>query len=98
MTQIIDALSGKLTGREVELKGWIYRTRTVGGKIFVVLRDSTGVFQVTITKGEVRTEHFAAAEKDLLESSVKDFGTIVQDKLAPGGDSVLGMGDQGLSV
>ncbi|TLZ64037.1 MAG: asparagine--tRNA ligase, partial [Methanobacteriota archaeon] len=78
MVQITEILKGKLTGREVELRGWIYRTRTVGGKIFVVLRDSTGVLQVTITKGEVRTEQFAAAEKALLESAVKVFGTIVQ--------------------
>src|SRR3989441_3841374 len=97
MTQIIDALSGKLTGREVELKSWIYRTRTVGGKIFVVLRDSTGVLQVTITKGEVRAEQFAAAEKALLESAVKVFGTIVQDKRAPGGYEIRAMDVQVLS-
>src|SRR2546427_7037402 len=98
MVQITDALSGKLTGREVELKGWIYRTRTVGGKIFVVLRDSTGVLQVTITKGEVRPEQFAAAEKALFESAVKVFGTIVQDKRAPGGYEIPGMDVHGRSV
>src|SRR2546428_12292533 len=91
MVQIKDVLSGKLAGREVELKGWIYRTRTVGGKVFVVLRDSTGVLQVAITKGEVRPEQFEAAEKALLESAVKAFGTIVQDKRAPGGDELRGL-------
>ena len=97
MVQITEILKGKLTGREVELRGWIYRTRTVGGKIFVVLRDSTGVLQVTITKGEVRTEQFAAAEKALLESAVKVFGTIVQDKRAPGGYELRAMDVQVLS-
>ena len=91
MVQIKDVLSGKLTGREVELKGWIYRTRTVGGKVFVVLRDSTGVLQITITKGEVRPEQFEAAEKALLESAVKAFGTVVQDKRAPGGYELRAM-------
>ena len=91
MVQIKDVLSGKLTGREVELKGWIYRTRTVGGKVFVVLRDSTGVRQITITKGEVRPEQFEAAEKALLESAVKAFGTVVQDKRAPGGYELRAM-------
>ena len=91
MVQIKDVLSGKLAGREVELKGWIYRTRTVGGKVFVVLRDSTGVLQVAITKGEVRPEQFEAAEKALLESAVKAFGTIVQDKRAPGGYELRAM-------
>jgi len=91
MVQIKDVLSGKLTGREVELKGWIYRTRTVGRKVFVVLRDSTGVLQITITKGEVRPEQFEAAEKALLESAVKAFGTVVQDKRAPGGYELRAM-------
>src|SRR5437879_4157060 len=88
MAQIKDILSGKLTGREVELKGWIYRTRTLGGKVFVVLRDSTGVLQVAITKGEVPPARFEAATKALIESAVKVSGTVVADKRAPGGYEV----------
>jgi len=97
MVQIADALAGKLTGREVELRGWIYRTRTVGGKIFVVLRDATGVIQVTLTKGEVRPDQFEAAEKALIESAVKAFGTVVQDKRAPGGYELRAMDFQVVS-
>lgn len=91
MVQIRDVLSGKLTDREVELKGWIHRTRTVGGKVFVVLRDATGVVQATVAKGEVRPEAFEAASKALIESSVKVFGTVVRDKRAPGGFEVRAM-------
>src|SRR6267143_2062361 len=85
MVQIKDIRSGKLTGREVELKGWIYRTRTVGGKVFVVLRDSTGILQVAITKGDVPPDQFEAIQKALIESAVIVRGTVVQDKRAPGG-------------
>src|SRR2546428_6379207 len=85
MVQIKDVLSGKLAGREVELKGWIYRTRTVGGKVFVVLRDSTGILQVAITKGDVPPDQFGAIQKALIESAVIVRGTVVQDKRAPGG-------------
>ncbi len=85
MVHIKDILEGKLTGREVELKGWIYRTRTVGGKVFVVVRDSTGILQVAITKGEVSPEQFEAAAKALIESAVTVSGTVVADKRAPGG-------------
>src|SRR2546425_11924649 len=88
MVQIKDIRSGKLTGREVELKGWIYRTRTVGGKVFVVLRDATGVLQVAITKGDLPPDQFEAAAKALIESAVIVRGTIVQDKRAPGGYEV----------
>ena len=91
MVTIADILAGKLTGREVELRGWIYRTRTVGGKVFVVMRDATGVLQVALTKGEVRPDAFEAAAKALIESSVKAFGTVVQDKRAPGGFELRAM-------
>src|SRR5256886_15043344 len=88
VAQIKDIVSGKLTGREVELKGWVYRTRTLGGKVFVVLRDSTGVLQVAIAKGEVPPEQFEAATKALIESAVKVSGSAVPDKRAPGGYEV----------
>src|SRR2546427_13202983 len=84
MAQIKDILSGKLTGREVELKGWIYRTRTLGGKVFVVLRDSTGVLQIAITKGAVPPVHVGAATKALSDSAAKASGTGIADKRAAG--------------
>ena len=85
MPKISEILRGALTGQDVELRGWIYRTRTVGGKAFVVLRDSTGVLQVAVAKDVVPPEQFEAAEKALIESAVTAKGTIVQDKRAPGG-------------
>jgi len=91
MVQIRDIVAGTVTGREVELKGWIHRTRTVGGKAFVVVRDATGILQVTITKGEIRPDAFEAAEKALIESTVRAFGQVVQDKRAPGGYELRAM-------
>ena len=85
MPRIAEILRGALTGQDVELKGWIYRTRTVGGKAFVVIRDSTGVLQVAVSKESVPPEQFEAVEKALIESSVTAKGTIVSDKRAPGG-------------
>ncbi len=91
MVQIREVLAGKLTGREIDLKGWIHRTRTVGGKVFVVLRDATGLIQVTVTKGEVRPDAFEGVTKALIESSMKVFGTVVKDKRAPGGYEIRAM-------
>ena len=85
MVKIADVLRGALTGQDLQLKGWIYRTRTIGGKAFVVLRDSSGVLQVAISKESVPPEQFEAAERALIESSVTAKGTIVADKRAPGG-------------
>lgn len=88
MVAIADILKGGHTGQTVELRGWIHRTRTMGGKAFVVLRDATGILQVTLAKDAVSPEAFAAAEKALIESSAIVKGTIVADKRAPGGYEV----------
>jgi len=91
VVQIREILAGTLTDREVELKGWIHRTRSVGGKVFVVVRDSTGVVQVTVAKGEVRGDAFEAIERAGIESSVVVFGTVARDARAPGGYEVRAM-------
>lgn len=85
MVAIAEILHGQHTGAPVELKGWIYRTRSVGGKAFVVLRDATGTIQATVAKDKVSAKDFAAAEKALIESAVIVKGTVVADKRAPGG-------------
>jgi asparaginyl-tRNA synthetase len=88
MVKAADILAGSQTGKEVELRGWIHRTRSVGGKVFVVLRDATGVVQVTVDRAAVAPEAFAAAEEARLESSVVVGGAVVADRRAPGGYEV----------
>jgi len=88
MVAIVHILHGKETGREVELRGWIYRTRSVGGKVFVVLRDATGILQVTVARDAVSPPAFEAIERALIESSVVVRGKVVEDKRAPGGFEV----------
>src|SRR2546423_910855 len=85
MVSIAEILKGRHTGKEVELRGWIYRTRSVGGKAFVVVRDATGIVQVAISRDAVPAEAFAAAQKALIESAVSVHGKVVEDKRAPGG-------------
>ena len=85
MVSITEILKGLHTGKPVELRGWIYRTRSVGGKAFVVVRDATGIVQVAISRDGVPAAAFAAAQKALIESAVIVHGGVVQDKRAPGG-------------
>ncbi len=85
MVTVKEVMTGDHVGKEVELRGWIHRTRTVGGKLFVVVRDGTGTIQTTITKGEVSDDVFAEVEKALIESSVTVHGVVAEDKRAPGG-------------
>ncbi len=85
MVSVAEILKGRHTGKAVELHGWIYRTRSVGGKAFVVIRDATGIVQVALSRDSVPAEAFAAAEKALIESAVVVHGKVVEDKRAPGG-------------
>lgn len=88
MAAIREVLSGQLKGQEVELHGWIHRTRSSGGLVFVVLRDATGTVQATAKKGNVPEAEFADAQKALVESAVKIRGTVQEDPRAPGGFEV----------
>ena len=38
MVQIVDIQKGRHTGASIELRGWIHRTRTIGGKAFDEVR------------------------------------------------------------
>lgn len=84
-TQIGKIFSGKHAGKEVNLRGWIYRKRSSGGVQFLVIRDSTGTMQVAIKKENVPEKAYADADKALIESAVMAKGVVKEDKRAPGG-------------
>jgi asparaginyl-tRNA synthetase len=88
MLSIKQALSKDHVGKKVKLRGWIYRTRSSGGIVFAVLRDSTGIMQVTVKKGNVPDPDFENAAKSAIESSVVIEGEVAEDKRAPGGYEV----------
>jgi asparaginyl-tRNA synthetase len=83
--KIDEILKGKHTDKLVSIRGWIYRTRSSGNIVFTVIRDSTGILQTTIKKGNLKDEEFEDAKKALVESSVMLSGVVAEDKRAPGG-------------
>jgi asparaginyl-tRNA synthetase len=82
---IKDILEGKYTEQDISVRGWIYRTRSSGNIVFIVLRDATGIIQATVKRGNLSDESFEVAKKTLIESSVVINGTVAEDKRAPGG-------------
>ena len=68
--------------KKVKVRGWIYRERKLKDKIFLVLRDSTGILQGVVRKDK---GFWDVANKLLVESSVELEGVIRKDKRAPGG-------------
>jgi len=84
-TKIRDILEGKKTKKTINLRGWIYRTRSSGNIVFIVIRDVTGTIQITVKKGNLSDKEFEDAKKALIESSVELKGMVKEDKRAPGG-------------
>ena len=75
---IKDVLEGKHKGKEVSLRGWVYRKRDQKGIVFLMLRDSTGIIQLAC-KG------IKEASRATIESSIEISGVVKEDKRAPEG-------------
>ena len=71
--------------KEVAIKGWIYRKRSSGGKIFAVVRDRTGIIQCVIDKSAMSESAWNAIDSAYLESSIIIKGTVKKDERAPDG-------------
>ena len=82
---ISEIMCQEFDGKEVKIRGWIWRTRSSGKIVFATLRDPSGVIQVTVKKGNLLDAQFEDAVKALLESSVEVTGTVKADHRAPGG-------------
>ncbi len=72
-------------GRELRVRGWVQRSRSSGGILFVHLRDRTGTVQVTAKRDTLGAAAFDAAEHVQLEGVVEVDGTVAVDPRAPGG-------------
>jgi asparaginyl-tRNA synthetase len=83
--QIKKLLDSPIVGAEATVRGWIYRTRSSGRIVFAVVRDSTGIIQVTIKKGALPDDEFEHAVGSPIESSVIVKGILAEDKRAPSG-------------
>lgn len=78
-----------LSGKTVVISGWVHQIRDLGGKKFIVLRDGSGIVQVTISKSEASREVLDAVEDITLESVVQIRGVVKEDPRAPRGAEVV---------
>ncbi|MCI4347166.1 MAG: asparagine--tRNA ligase, partial [Thermoplasmata archaeon] len=75
-------------GQRVHLRGWVHRSRSSGGLLFLTLRDRTGTVPVTIRKDAIGPQRFQEAEHVQLEGAVTLSGVVAEDPRAPGGREV----------
>lgn len=70
--------ASRYVGQEVELRGWVYNSRSSGKVKFLELRDGTGIISCIFFKGECDEAAFNDFEKLTQETSVKVVGTVRQ--------------------
>lgn len=63
-------------GQKVELKGWVYNTRSSGKVKFLELRDGTGIVPCIFFKGETQDSAYDQFEKLTQETSVRLTGIV----------------------
>jgi aspartyl-tRNA synthetase len=79
----------KNKGKKVEASGWVHEIRDLGKLKFVILKDKTGIIQITLPKGHVPEEALKEAEKLTKESVVLAQGAVKEAKQAPGGFEIV---------
>jgi aspartyl-tRNA synthetase len=86
-TNIEDVFSEKK--KNVEVAGWVHNSRELGKIRFLLLRDATGLVQITAVKGKVEERVFDMMNKITRESIVYVNGNVVDSKQAPGGKEII---------
>ena len=71
-------------GASARVRGWVYRYRDLGRRVFIVLRDSEGILQLVASE-ESGSEVLEEARKASIESSIEAEGVVARDPRAPGG-------------
>ena len=80
--QIEEVLQPKHEAKTVTIRGWVYRKRTMKGKVFLVIRDSTDIVQVVVNEN---SKAWLDAQKITMESSCYITGKVRKDSRAPTG-------------
>jgi nondiscriminating aspartyl-tRNA synthetase len=74
---------------QAEVVGWVHEVRDLGGLAFFLIRDRTGIIQVTIPKKKASEAVLSAAKRVSRESVVRVAGIIKAIDKAPGGRELV---------
>jgi len=72
-----------------EIYGWVHEIRDLGGLAFLLVRDRTGIIQVTIPKKKVDPDIIATFKEISRESVVHVQGVVKAVDKAPGGREII---------
>jgi len=86
---INDILKGNNKSEKVEVAGWVQNTRDLSKVKFILLRDVSGIIQITGIQSKSPKEIFDDMEKIPRESVIYVSGNVVDSKQAPGGKEII---------
>jgi len=72
-----------------EITGWVHEVRDLGGLAFLLIRDRTGIIQVTIPKKKASETVLSAVKAVSRESVVRVSGVVKAIEKAPGGRELV---------
>jgi aspartyl-tRNA synthetase len=75
--------------KEVEVVGWVHNTRALGKIKFLLLRDISGLIQVTGVQSKVSEEVYDLIDKLSRESVIYVKGEVKDSKQAPSGKEII---------
>ncbi len=84
--QICEAL--KKSGK-ISVRGWVHNSRDLSKVRFLILKDITGIIQITALKGKTKDKIFNEIIKIPRESVIEISGTLKPSKKAPGGKEII---------
>ena len=67
------------------VRGWVYRHRDLGRRVFIVLRDADGILQLVADASYTPAGLISVARRISIESSIEAEGVVARDPRAPGG-------------
>ncbi|MET1102219.1 MAG: asparagine--tRNA ligase [Pyrodictiaceae archaeon] len=76
---------GLKPGSIARVRGWVYRYRDLGSKVFIVLRDPEGILQLVASEEYSPPEVLEEAKRADVEASIIAEGVVARDPRAPGG-------------
>ncbi|MGV8128853.1 MAG: aspartate--tRNA(Asn) ligase [Methanolinea sp.] len=74
---------------KAEIVGFVHELRDLGGLSFLLVRDRTGIIQVTVPKKKVTEQVLSAVREVSRESVVRVSGTVKAIEKAPGGRELV---------
>lgn len=91
MQRILSSDARAHVGQEIFLQGWVHQFRSLGGILFLILRDREGILQAVVEQREIAPDGLES------ESVVSIRGVARADERAPGGVEVAASEIQVLS-